>query len=77
MMPVPITIGKKECIRDEFSREKINYLLHNPCSGKWQLSAPPAFFPHSSAKFYFCGEQGVYPELNFKTLNDFDFGLSP
>jgi len=49
---------------------------HNPCTGKWQLSAEPALYLHSSAKFYFCGEQGTYPVLNFKELNDFDFGIS-
>ena len=64
----------KHCIGDEFAWQKINYMNHNPCSGKWQLATEPALYPHSSAKFYLTGEQGIYPVTNFKELNDFDFG---
>ena len=27
---------------------------------------------HSSAKFYICGEQGIYPVFNFRELDDMD-----
>lgn len=67
----------KECISDEFAWQKINYMNQNPCSGKWQLTVESALYPHSSAKFYLCGGQGVYPVLNFKELNDFDFDILP
>ena len=66
----------KKCVGDDLALQKINYMHHNPCCGKWQLCPEPAFYPHSSAKFYLCAEQGVYPVLNFKELYDFDFCVS-
>jgi len=38
--------------------------------GKWQLSINALEYLHSSAKFYSCGEQGLYTVLNFQELND-------
>jgi len=35
-------------------------------------------YAHSSAKFYLCGEQGVYPVLSYLELADIDLrNLSP
>ena len=32
----------------------------------------PEQYPHSSAKFYLTGEQGIYPVINFMELRDID-----
>jgi hypothetical protein len=53
--------------------QKLNYMHLNPCKGKWNLSNKPEEYEHSSAKFYICGIQGVYPVTNYKELADIDF----
>ncbi|CAN5636380.1 hypothetical protein BH11BAC3_BH11BAC3_47780 [soil metagenome] len=60
----------KECNSNKFIIQKLDYMPNNPCSGKWQLSANSFEYIHSSAKFYICGEQGIYPVLNFRELDD-------
>ncbi len=62
----------KECIGDAFIEQKINYMHQNPCKGKWHLASTPEEYEHSSAKFYICGEAGVYPVTNYLELNDID-----
>ncbi|MEO6229049.1 MAG: hypothetical protein ABJB11_24670 [Ferruginibacter sp.] len=60
----------KECNGDKFIIQKIDYMHNNPCAGKWQLAINPIEYLHSSARFYLTGEQGIYPVLNFKELDD-------
>jgi hypothetical protein len=67
----------KECNGDKFIIQKLNYMHNNPFTGKWQLSLNANDYIHSSAKFYNCGEQGIYPVLNFKDLNDIDLNSFP
>ena len=62
----------KECRTEKFIRQKLNYIHKNPCSGKWNLAEPFWNYPHSSAKFYVTGEQGVYQVLNYAALQDID-----
>jgi len=40
--------------------QKLEYMHVNPCTSKWNLALNPAEYLHSSARFYICGEQGVY-----------------
>ena len=47
----------------------------NPCRGKWNLVTDVTKYKHSSVKFYLCGEQGVYPVMNYLELEDIDFRL--
>jgi len=44
---------------------------------KRKIPNESGLYPHSSAKFYLCGEHGIYPVQNFRELNDFDFDISP
>lgn len=62
----------KECYSDKFINQKLNYIHNNPCKGKWQLANSPGEYVHSSAKFYACGEQGLYPVTSYMLLNDID-----
>lgn len=62
----------KECYSEAFTEEKLQYLHQNPCKGKWNLAASPIDYPHCSAKFYYTGEQGVYPVTNYRALMDVD-----
>ena len=50
----------------------MNYMHNKPFVGKWQLSINAIEYPDSSAKFYICGEQGKYPVMNFRELDDID-----
>jgi REP element-mobilizing transposase RayT len=63
----------KECYTDEFIEQKLNYIHENPCRAKWELVKQPWEYVHSSAKFYYSGEQGVYPVMNYMALKDIDF----
>lgn len=63
----------KECRSWEFINQKLDYIHDNPCSKKWNLCASPVEYPHSSAKFYTVGEQGVYPVTNFMDMEDVEF----
>jgi len=42
---------------------------NNPCTGKWNLSAHPSAYPHSSASFYE-GDKPFYEVTNYKQLDD-------
>ena len=67
----------KECNGEKFIIQKLDYMHNNPCVGKWQLSINAIEYKHSSAKFYICGEQGIYPVLNFRELDDINLHSSP
>jgi hypothetical protein len=60
----------KECFTDKMIETKLEYIHHNPCSGKWALVNNPIDYLHSSAKFYYTGEQGLYPVTHYLALND-------
>lgn len=60
----------KECISEHFILQKLNYMHYNPFTGKWKLSLNAIEYIHSSAMFYICGNQGIYPVFNFRKLND-------
>ena len=42
----------KECFTENFLVQKLDYMHHNPMSGKWNLVADFALYPHSSAGYY-------------------------
>ena len=63
----------KECRSWEFISQKLSYIHDNPCSKKWNQCNSPVEYPHSSAKFYIAGEQGVYPVTNFMEMEDVAF----
>jgi hypothetical protein len=60
----------KECRRDLFVDQKLNYMHNNPCNGVWNLAASPIDYVHSSAQFYETGKQGIYEVTHDKELDD-------
>jgi hypothetical protein len=52
--------------------QKLDYMHGNPCASKWNLALSSAEYLHSSARFYICGEQGVYIVTNVNELDDVD-----
>ena len=63
----------KECNSRKFITQKLNYIHANPCVKKWALSNSPVEYPHSSARFYITGEQGIYPITNSMEMEDVEF----
>ena len=45
----------KECRKDKFFMQKINYIHNNPCQPKWSLADLPENYLWSSAAFYESG----------------------
>ena len=64
----------KECRTQKFIQQKLDYIHMNPCKAK--LVELPEQYKHSSAKYYFTGEQGIYPVTNFMELRDIDLTRS-
>ena len=60
----------KVCNSNTFIQQKLDYILMNPCKGKWNLCAKSEDFKHSSAKFYLTGEDGFYKVVNIAEMND-------
>jgi len=47
----------KECRKDKFFMQKINYIHNNPCQSKWKLASLPEDYYWSSAAFYESGSR--------------------
>jgi REP element-mobilizing transposase RayT len=62
----------KECYTNKFLEQKLNYIHLNPCRGAWRLAVNPEDYAHSSARFYICYQQGVYPVMSYTELEDVD-----
>ena len=60
----------KECRTEKFIQQKLDYIHLNPY--KARLVELPEQYDHSSAKYYFTGEQGIYPVTSFMELRDID-----
>ena len=60
----------KECRTEKFIQQKLDYIHLNPCKAK--LVELPEQYEYSSAKYYFTGQQGIYPVTNFMELRDID-----
>lgn len=60
----------KECRTEKFIQQKLDYIHMNPCKAK--LVELPEQYEHSSAKYYYTGEHGIYPVTNFMELRDID-----
>ena len=60
----------KECYNIKFMKQKIDYIHSNPC--KKGLGKLPEDYVHSSATYYFTGNQGIYPVITYMELQDVD-----
>lgn len=58
----------KPCYDKKFFLQKLDYIHHNPCSGKWNLADEYVNYPHSSAGFYEKGVQGMYEVDDYRLL---------
>jgi hypothetical protein len=63
----------KECRTIFFMKQKVNYIHQNPC--KKRMVNLPEEYIHSSAKYYFTGEQGEYPVITYMELQDINLAL--
>lgn len=62
----------KECVTEKMLLTKLRYMHDNPCRGNWQLADTTIEYPHSSAKYYYTGEQGLYPVTGYLELQDME-----
>lgn len=56
----------KECYKEEFTFQKLQYIHKNPCKGKRKLAPDITMYPHSSAKYYLTWKQGIYPVADYR-----------
>jgi putative transposase len=55
----------KPIFSEKFLLQKINYIHHNPVSGKWKLVKDFTQYEHSSASFYESGEVKKFKPLHY------------
>ena len=48
--------------------QKLDYIHHNPVSGKWNLANDYLSYPHSSARYYETGIHGPYVVTDYRKL---------
>ncbi len=58
----------KAIFSEKFLIQKLNYIHHNPVSGKWNLSADFVSYDHSSASFYEDGVIKHFKPKHYKSL---------
>jgi len=58
----------KEIISEKMLLQKLDYMHHNPVSGKWHLVDDFVEYPHSSARFYETGVQGIYAVTHYEDV---------
>ena len=58
----------KAIYTEAFFRQKLNYIHHNPVSGRWQLAVDLTAYPHSSAAFYEVGSSGEFQPFDYRVL---------
>jgi REP element-mobilizing transposase RayT len=68
------SFDRKECYSIPFMKQKMDYIHMNPC--KAGLVKLPEDYVHSSAKYYYTGEQGIYPVITYMELQDIDLTSS-
>ncbi len=57
----------KPIFSEKFLLQKLNYIHHNPVSGKWKLAKDFVSYEHSSASFY---EDGIVRHFMLKHYKD-------
>ena len=67
------SFDRKECYSIPFMKQKADYIHQNPC--KAGIVLLPEHYLHSSAKYYYTGEQGRYPVITYMELQDVDLNL--
>ena len=58
----------KAIFSDKFMTQKLDYIHHNPVSGKWNLVADFTNYEHSSASYYETGEVKHFAPLHYMSV---------
>lgn len=58
----------KASYSDKFMKQKMDYIHHNPVSGKWQLVNDFTEYIHSSAAFYELGISNLFTPLHYRNI---------
>jgi REP element-mobilizing transposase RayT len=58
----------KPIYSDKFMIQKLNYIHHNPVSGKWNLTDDFSDYEHSSASFYETGIIRHFTPLHYMSI---------
>jgi hypothetical protein len=58
----------KEIHSEKFLLQKLNYIHHNPVSGKWNLAEDFTSYEHSSAAFYEDGRWEYYKPFDYRLI---------
>ena len=58
----------KPIYSDKFLQQKLDYIHHNPISGKWNLVNDFTDYEHSSASFYEIGDIKHFTPLHYKDI---------
>ena len=58
----------KQCVSTDFIYQKLDYIHHNPISGKWMLAADSLQYEHSSEAFYKDGKSGYSKLLRIEEV---------
>ena len=53
---------------EKFLFQKLNYIHHNPVSGRWNLVKDYTEYEHSSASFYETGKIKNYEPFDFRKM---------
>jgi REP element-mobilizing transposase RayT len=58
----------KDIHSEKFLLQKLNYIHHNPVSGKWNLADEFTSYEHSSASFYELGKWKHYKPFDYRKI---------
>ena len=63
-----LSFDAKELSSDEEVERVLDYIHHNPVSGKWNLAADFVSYPYSSARYYELGESSALLLRHYKKI---------
>lgn len=67
-----VSFDCKECYTGEFIQQKLKYMHYNPVKAG-RVNNPEDYI-HSSARYYFTDEQGIYPVTTYLDFYDVPIG---
>ena len=65
-----LSFDARKCYDTKMIEQKLDYLHHNPMSGKWRLGNNHLDYIHSSAGFYEKGIKGLYEVIHYKDIGE-------
>ena len=66
-----LSFDAKEVLGEEEICRVLDYIHHNPVSGKWSLAKDFLSYEHSSARFYEVGEEGKVEVFHYQEVTAF------